>query len=178
MAHRRDLQALQEHVRGQEVSWKAARRQRFPEPTLMAGWKRVEALDESDTGWVASLMVPVPLFDRGRFAAAHALVASDRLELRREILEREIRAQVTSALAGARAAQASLDAVESGAKRNAADLLRIAQVAYEEGELNIRELLDVHGDALQAELQILAVQHQARKARIDLERATGQEVNP
>jgi cobalt-zinc-cadmium efflux system outer membrane protein len=178
LANRTDLRALHEEGRHQELERKAARRRRFPNPTLMAGWKRTEALDESDTGFVASLMVPLPLFDRGTFAEDYAGVVAQQVDLRKELLEREIRSEVMAALAGAQAARDAVEQLGAAAEQRAVELRHITQLAYDEGEKDILELLDVLRSSLRMERQLLALQHEAKLAQIELNRVMGQEVGP
>ena len=178
LVERTDLLALQEEGRRQTLEGRAARRQRFPEPTLSAGWKRVEALGMSDMGFVASLMVPLPVSDRGKFAAARATAAFGQVELQREIMEREIRAEVESALAQARAARKAVDRFGDQVERRAGELRRIAQLAYDEGEQGILELLDASRTSLRMELLVLAARHEAKRERIHLNRVMGREVRP
>ncbi|MHC4140447.1 MAG: TolC family protein [Planctomycetota bacterium] len=178
LVERTDLLALQEEARREELESRAARRERFPEPTLSAGWKRVEAVGESDTGFVASLMVPLPVFDRGKFAAARANAASGQIELRREILEREIRADVESALARAQAAREAAERFGDQVEWRAGELRRIAQLAYDEGEKGILELLDAFRTSLRMELQALDARHEAKRGQIELHRVMGREVRP
>ncbi len=178
LVERADLLAFQKEARRQELELRAARRQRFPEPTLSAGWKRVETLGMSDTGFVASLMVPLPVFDRGKFAAARANAASGQVELRREMLEREIRADVKSALARAQAARDAAERFSGQVEGRAGELRRIAQLAYDEGEKGILELLDAFRTSLRMELQALATRHEAKREQIELNRVMGREVRP
>jgi cobalt-zinc-cadmium efflux system outer membrane protein len=178
LVERTDLLALREEARRRELELRAARRQRFPEPTLSAGWKRVEELGISDTGFVASLMVPLPVFDRGKFAAVRANAASKQIEFRREILEREIRADVESALARAQAAREAAELFGDRFELRADELRRIAHLAYNEGEKGILELLDGFSTSLRMELQAIAARHEAKRAQIEMNRVIGREVNP
>lgn len=178
LTERADLMALRQDARHQEIGLRAAQRERFPEPVLTAGWKRVEALGESDTGFVASLMVPIPVFDRGRHEAARARAESGLVNEHLEILEREIRAEVASALASARAAWMAAEQFGSPVERRAGDLRRIAQLAYDEGEKGILDLLDAFRTSLRMELQALTVRHEAKKTQVELDRVMGVEVQP
>ena len=72
LSQRADLRALRAEAQSLELGRKAARRRRYPEPTLIAGWKRTEALGLADDGFVAGLTVPLPIFDRGQVTAGRA----------------------------------------------------------------------------------------------------------
>jgi len=177
LAERADLGALREAARNQELDVQAARRKRIPEPVLGAGWKRVEAPGESDTGFVASLMVPLPIFDPGRFTVARARAVSGQIDLRREILEREIRAEVASAIAMENAARQAAERY-ADVERRSGEIRRIAQLAWDEGEMGVHSLLDALEASFRMELQALAARHEAKRERIELDRVMGREVRP
>jgi cobalt-zinc-cadmium efflux system outer membrane protein len=178
LAQRGDLTALRTDVQRLDLERRAARRRRFPEPTLTAGWKRVEALGLDDTGFIASLTVPLPIFERGQVAAAQASADLERVALGVEILEREIRADVQAALARERAAREAAERHGGEIERRAEELRRIAELAYEEGEAGILELLDAHRASLATELRALAVRYEVKRAEIERDRAIGAEVRP
>ena len=93
-----------------------------------------------------------------------------------ESLEREIRAEVESALVRAKATR--MVAVQFGdqVERRAGELRRIARIAYDEGEKGIVELLDAIRTSLRMELQALASRHEARRRQIEFNRVMGLEV--
>ncbi len=178
LAGRADLRALGEAGRSFELDRESALRRRIPEPTLLAGWKRTEASGLADGGFVAALTVPIPVFDRGRFAAARAEAERERVALEAEILARTIRAEVEGALARERAAREAVERLGVDAGARAAELRRIAELAYEEGEAGILELLDAYRTSLAAELRALAVRYDAKRAEIERRYVLGAEVMP
>ena len=60
----------------------------------------------------------------------------------------------------------------------AAELVAIATAGYEEGEFGILELLDAHRVALSAELRSLELSAAARRAAVELDRASGRRLTP
>jgi len=178
LSRRGDLLALRADFQRLELERRAARRRRFPEPTLMAGWKRTEILGRNDTGFIASLSVPLPVFDRGKVFAARAIADRERSELEVEILEREIRADVQAALAREDAARKAAMRYSQEVEARAGELRKIAELAYAEGEVGILELLDAYRTSLKTEVRALAVRYEVKRAEIDRDRAIGIEVNP
>ena len=178
LANRGDVKALRAEALRLDLEARAARRQRFPEPILAAGWKRVEAPGVDDTGFVASLAIPLPIFGRGQLAAARARADLERTGIEIEILEREIRADVDAALAREQAARRAAERHGRDVERRVAELRTIAELAYDEGESGILELLDAHRSSLAMELRALAVRYEAKRAEIDRDRAMGAEVKP
>lgn len=178
LEQRLDLRALSADRERLDLERRAARRRRFPEPVLTAGWKRTEALGLSDTGYVVALSVPLPIFGRGRFESARATAEGERIELETEILTRRIRAEVQSAVAREQAARKVARLYGDDAERRAVELSTIARLKYDEGESGILELLDAHRTSLTTRLRALAARYEARIAEIDRDRIVGNEVKP
>jgi len=178
LAQRLDLRSLASERERLDLERKAARRRRFPEPTLMAGWKRTEVLGFSDTGYIAALSVPLPIFDRGRYDTARATAEGERVELEVEILARRIRGEVHAAVAREQAARRTARTYGEDVERRAVELYRIAQISYDEGESGILELLDAQRTSLAMRLRALAVLYAAKNAEIDRNRVIGNEVKP
>ena len=178
LEQRLDLRSLSAERERLDLERKAARRRRFPEPVLTAGWKRTEALGLSDTGYIAALTVPLPIFDRGRFEAVRATSEGERVELEAEILTRRIRAEVQAAVAREQAARKAARGYGEDVERRAGELHRIARLKYDEGESGILELLDAHRTSLTMQLRALAARYEAKIAEIDRNRVIGNEVKP
>lgn len=178
LAQREDLMALRTEAQRLDLERQAARRTRVPEPTLSAGWKRVEIGDFGDTGFIAALAVPLPIFDRGEVGTARATADLERAKLEAEILERQVRADVKAALARERTAREAARRHGESVVQRAADLRKIAELAYDEGEAGILELLDAYRTALSSELRALGVRYEAKRAAIERQRAIGIEVTP
>ena len=62
---------------------------------------------------------------------------------------------------------------EEDSGRRAEELREIAEIAYEEGELGILELLDAFRVSQQSKLRLLELQGAAKAAEVDLDRAMG-----
>ncbi len=178
LERRLDLRSLSAERERLDLERRAARRRRFPDPVLTAGWKRTEALGLSDTGYVAALTVPLPIFDRGRFAAARATSEGERVELEAEILMRRIRAEVQAAVAREKAARTAARRYGEEVDRRVGELHKIAELKYDEGESGILELLDAHRTSLTMQLRALAAKYEAKIAEIDRDRVIGNEVTP
>lgn len=157
---------------------RAARRLRLPSAQVTGGLKRSGVLGAADTGFVLGASVSVPLFDRGQAQAARAAAARARLEAERRTLAARIAAEVHAASSAAAGARALADRYRDDAVSRAAELVAIADAAYEEGEFGILELLDAHRVSLRANLRALDLAASARRAAIELDRAAGREMTP
>ena len=175
---RADYRAVNRRLEQYESARRAARRRRFPDPEIAAGWKRVDTLGLSDTGYVVSVGIPIPVFNRGQHEEALARAEYDSAMLETQVLRQQIETEVRGAYAAAELGRRAAD--EYGRTINAAagDLSRIAQLAYEEGEQGILELLDAYRTELQSQIRWLDLKHRAKEAQIQLELASGKGVTP
>jgi cobalt-zinc-cadmium efflux system outer membrane protein len=170
---RPDLRALSEEVEAGSLDVRAGARAWIPELTLSGGYKGSVVQDERLTGFAVGVSVPFPLFDRGQDEAlrgsGRARAARARLALETDAASAEVRGLHAQASVLAEAAHRfRAEALEPSRR-----LITTADAAYRGGELGILELVDAHRGALDAELQALELDLTARRARLDLDLATG-----
>jgi cobalt-zinc-cadmium efflux system outer membrane protein len=173
VATRGDLLALDAETERTDYLARAARRRAIPEPSLTLGAKTTEVANEADTGSVAAISIPIPLFDHGQGSRAIARAEGALLRSQREALSRQALAEAEAALAQAAARR---EAAESYAAADADELIRIARAAYDVGEMRILELLDAYRTAIHVSLRTIDLYGEARRAEIELDRALGAEV--
>lgn len=175
-ARRLELQAADSEIRRLEFDQRAASRISRPQPIASAGWKQTDDGVRSDIGYTLSLGLAIPLFNRGQadFAAAGAALTVARAE--RDALALEIEQDVRGAHARANVLVTLADEYKRDAFDRSRELVRIATIAYDDGELGILELLDAHRSLISAELRAIEFRTEARLAMIRLDRATGGEV--
>ncbi len=170
---RPDLQALARRAEAADLEGRAAQRGAISELTLGVGPKRVDNGMTKENGLALSLAVPLPLFDRqqaGRQrAAAEALQARAEHGLARSRAEGELRGLHRQA----EGLRTTATEYRSSALAASADLLRIAETAYQGGESSLLELLDAYRGALEAETTALDLEARAREARIEYDLLTG-----
>jgi cobalt-zinc-cadmium efflux system outer membrane protein len=175
---RGDHRAQEEQL--QQFSWerRAAERLRIPEPVLSGGMKRVQTTGISETGHIISVTVPFPLLNRSRTEAALAQAAYQRTQAERQALRQQIASEVKDAYVTTELRRRMAGEYKQKVGEKDFELTRIAQVAYQEGEHRILELLDAYGVTLSSQLRVLDLVAAAKLAEIELERATGEEVFP
>ena len=170
---RPDLQALSRRAEAAELEGRAARRGAIPDVTVGIGPKWEDNGVTRENGMALSLSVPLPVFDRqqaGRQrAAAESLQARAEYRLARSRAEGELLG-LTRQVEGLRTAAADYRTRAVGAS---AELLRIAESAYQGGESSLLELLDAYRGALEAETTALELEQRARAARIEYDLLTG-----
>ncbi len=170
---RPDLRALAEEAEAGALDARAGGRAWIPELTLQGGYKGSVIQDERLNGFAVGISFPFPLFDRGQDEALRGggreRAARARLALETDAATAEVRglhSQATGLVEAARRFRG--EAVQTSRR-----LITTAEAAYRGGELGILELVDAHRGALDAELQALDLDLAARRARIDLDLATG-----
>lgn len=122
------------------------------DPSVGGGVRRIE--DSGDTALVASFALPLPISDRNQGNIATARAGVRAAEARRDAAVTQAMAAIGNAKAATDAARARVAALEALAVPQAAEALRLADLAYRAGRLSLLELLDVQGAsaAVQAEL--------------------------
>lgn len=172
-ATRPDIRALERAEAATELDHKAAARARVPELTLGAGWKGVQYTGLRSDGFVVNAAVTLPVVDRGQGPRRRATAEGQALRGRVTLARQELAGEILGLRAEADRLHVLAESFTRERRRDADDLMRIADAAYRGGELGILELLDAFRGAVDDELQGLELALLARRARIELERAAG-----
>src|SRR5688572_462065 len=176
MAVREDYRAEQRRLEQYGLEKRAAERLRYPEPVLNAGLKRADIGTRVASGPVVGIAVPLPLFNKGQAEIARYSAEQERSSARLALLSQQIRAAVEGTLQALNVRQSARDDYRRELAETGPELIRIATVSFEEGEIGILQLLDAYRVQRQAQLRMLAIQAAVKDARIELERAVGEEV--
>lgn len=169
---RPDFAALDLLARASDLDRTAAARWWLPDLRFELGWKGVDlgAAGRTD-GFVAGASLAFPLWDRSegldRIAQGEARAARGRRAL--------LASEVVGEIAGAREEAISLRraAIDFRRKTASGDLVHMATVGYEAGEVSVLELLDAYRGAAEDETTSLEMELSARRSRIELDRLTG-----
>ncbi len=144
-----------------------------PDVSLIGG---VNAVKEDTTryGYVAGVVLGLPVFSRGQDLRARADAQHAMASARATALEREVRAEVAEAHATHEAARLELARFHSATGAHAGVLVQAARSGYREGARTVIELLDaerMYAQVAQAELSIVA---RGKQAELRLRMATGE----
>lgn len=187
VAARSEIRAANQTLARLRFEQQAAGRLRYPDPVVAAGVKRGDVAtlspsgaltDRAQNGIAFSLSIPIPSFNRGQTEVSRLSAEQTRMEAQRRALEHEIRAQVTGAYRVLALRRDALERYRQDLGETNRDLRQIAQVAYQEGEVGILELLDVFRLHRQSQQRLLELEGAVREALIELERVTGEGVTP
>lgn len=170
------------------IEAEAADRKRIPDPVVTAGFmraqKRTLQADSFPTGAVfrngvvLGVSIDLPLFDKGQVEKQLAVAKSERTRARQQVLERRILAEVRAGWEALRLRRKLAEDYRERSGRRATELRDIAEIAYQEDELGILELLDSYRVSQRARLRLLGLQAAAKLAEVEFDRAIGKEMLP
>jgi cobalt-zinc-cadmium efflux system outer membrane protein len=173
LARRPDVRLLRAEEAQAALALELAERGRWPDPELALGLKQTNEPTVQGLGYTAGLVWALPVFDRGQGSAARARAERTRLQAEVSALETQLRVEIPAARASLLARMASIERLNRDVLARVPEVLRVAELAYREGEQGVTPLLDAHQAALEARLQSLDLMLAARLARLDLERLVG-----
>lgn len=171
---RGDLRAFRQDAEAARFALRAAERSRVPEPEIVAGTKSSSALG-GDVGSVLSVHASIPLFDRAHPERALAEARASQAEARATSFLAVLRGEVTALRTAVIQRRDAAARYRAQALESAAQIERIAQVSYDDGERSILELLDAYRLGASARTRQAALDHAVRQAEIELGFATGWE---
>jgi outer membrane protein, heavy metal efflux system len=177
LAARQDYQAEVARLQWFGLERRAASRLRVPEPSVSAGYKRADiGVNQILHGGVVEVNVPLPLFNRGQAEVARFSAEQERALARQQILAQQIRAVVDGNLRAFQVRRNARDRFRAAIADSGAELVRIANIAYLEGEIAILQLLDAYRADREAQLRMLDIELAVKEAQIELERVMGEEL--
>ncbi len=176
LAAREDYRAEQRRMEQYQLEQRAAERLRIPEPVVSAGLKRADVGPSNiAAGPVVAITVPLPLFNQGQSEVARYSAEQERASARLQALSQRIGAGIESVAQAFQVRLQARDEYRRGLAETGPELIRIATVAYQEGEIGILQILDVHRVQRQAQLRMVDLHAAVKEAQIELERVVGEE---
>ncbi len=170
LGRRPEVLALEAGVRSAEAERRGMRAQRVPELTATGGFKRQS---NGFNGLFLGMSVPVPLWNR----SSGAIEAADALVMEKETLlvftRKEIEQDASRALDVYSSQVRRSELLSNRNEQSRVDLLDVAQVAYDAGEMELIGLLDAAEALSDAETATLRIQSEVWISYYDLERAVG-----
>lgn len=142
---------------------KQARAEGRINPSVGVGVREIR--ETGDRAFVASISVPLPLFDRnqGNIAAARSSVQA--AGARRQAVLDRTRAEIANARSELAAAEARVAALETSGISEAREALRLANLSYRAGKSSLLELLDAQRAFALTQSELI----EARRARAEAE---------
>ncbi|SCX27814.1 Outer membrane protein TolC [Nitrosomonas eutropha] len=172
------LQGLAKQKSALDLNTEAAERWKIPKFNLGVGAKTFDATNYSDTALLVNVDVPLPLWsqnnaERMRYHA-QAQKADSEYRLAHQKTYGDIRGswqELTGLLQAVQTFEQQGQAVSD-------ELINIANISYQAGEIGIFELLDAYRERQTYDLDRLDLMHKARNASIELDRLTAAGITP
>lgn len=164
-----ELKALQAAVDRAQAQLQAARASRWPGVEL----RYAETQDVELRHGMLGVQVQIPLLDRRAGPIGEAVADLERVRLRLEGRQAELRQQVLQAWKSLEMARLRVEALSQGAVREGEAALRVAQAAYRYGERGILDVLDAQRVLQAVRTDLLDARYQVQAARIELEFLAG-----
>ena len=177
LGNRAEIRAESSRLAQLSLEQQAAERMKIPEPMVTAGLKRTQVFPTGNgSGAVIGISIPLPVFNKGQTEVARFSAEQDRVKARRDLLTQQITAFVAGAYEVYSARLSALEVFERETGDAGAELLRVARIGYQEGELGILPLLDAYRLKRQTTLRRLELQLAVKESEVELSRAAGFEV--
>lgn len=177
LASREDYRAEQRRLEQFRFEERAADRLKIPEPVVNAGLKRSDiGRNTLASGAVVGITLPLPIFNRGQAEVARFSAEQERVSARLQILSQRIQAAIEGTVRAFNVRVQARDRYRRELADSGPELIRIATIAYQEGEIAILQLLDAYRTQRLAQLRMLDVETAVKEAQIELERVVGEEI--
>ena len=147
----------------------------IPDITVGAGVRQFQENDS--TAMVASVSMPIPLFDRnqGNIAAAERRIA--KAENEQLATRNDLYATLVEALGELNVAATELKALEKDVLPGAQRAYDKTKIGFDEGKFDILNVLDVQRTVFESRLEVLTARANYEKARVRVEALVGRDLN-
>jgi cobalt-zinc-cadmium efflux system outer membrane protein len=142
------------------------------DPSVGVGIRRIQ--ETGDQAFVAGFSMPLPIFDRNRGNIEAAQADARAAEARLNNMVAQASARIDNARANLAAADARVEALEQAAIPEAGEALRLAQLAYQAGKIDLIELLDAQEAFASAQNELIEARLARAQAVAALARASAQ----
>lgn len=170
MNKRAEMVAANAELEAARSSATTARRERIPEVTATGGYKRQTG---ALSGAFLGLSLPLPLWDRRGGAIDAATARVDAAQARADLVQRRIANDLERAADRYRAFTHRAQRLAEREVGAQPDLLEIATISYENGEMDLIELLDAAAAQQGAAMNALRLRSDLWISYYDVERASG-----
>ena len=180
LEQRPDLRAAELQVQAARAGLRLANALALPDVALFAGYADglagfddtpVGPLTDQDQLINAGVAISLPVFNRNQGARAEAEAAIEQATRLRAMLEFQIRAEVESAIARFRAADAAVEVFREGVIDRSVQNVRTVRAAWEAGAFTVTELLTERRRLVDAQRELTDALTERALALVDLQAA-------
>ena len=164
------LLSLQKQSDASRLNADAVAKSRIPDLTLGLGQKSVDGPGGSDSGFMISASIPLPVFDRKQGERMKAWAHTRQLESEHQLALQQAKAELSALWYRADQLRENAQMFSEQSVATSYELVRIAETSYYASEIGVLELIDAYRSALDAEITATALAYEARLARIELDK--------
>jgi len=157
-----------------EALLRAERSRAVPDATLGGGYRRFEA---GDNAFVATVSLPLPLFDRNRGAQVEARERIAKAEEEKRSATVRLRQMASEAHASLARAQAEVTTLREQVVPGAESVYAAVSEGYRLGKFGYLEVLDARRTLAAARAQLIGAQTDLQRASAELQRLTAAPMN-
>lgn len=168
-----ELRGLRADYERQQARVREAGAGRWPGVEL----RYTDVRDPDNRQGVLGASIQIPLLDQRRGPRAEAQAEALRVQARLEGRQAELLLQLDSAWAALEMASSRVEALDSGAVRDAEAALRVAEAAYRFGERGILDVLDAQRVLRAVRADLLQARFQLQAAAIEIDLLIGREAS-
>ncbi len=185
LERRPDLRAAHLNISAAEAGLRLAKAQALPEITIFGGYAKsrsafdvtpVGPLVDEDQLFNAGVGITLPIFNRNQGVKAEAAAAIEQATRLGELTELQVRAEVESAAARYRAAEAAIAVFREDVIERSAENVRTMRAAYEAGAFTISEFLAERRRFVDAQRELTEALTERAVALIDLQAAVAEPI--
>ncbi|HYR28038.1 MAG TPA: TolC family protein [Thermoanaerobaculia bacterium] len=185
LQNRPDLRAADLNIAVAEAGLRLANTQALPDLSVFAGYANgrsgfddtpVGPLVDQDKLINAGIGISIPIFNRNQGVKAEAAAAIEQAKRLRELTELQVRAEVESAVARYRAADAAVEVFRQGVLERSEANVRTMRAAYEAGAFTISEFLAERRRLVDAQRELTEALTERAVALIDLQAAVAEPI--
>lgn len=164
-----ELKSLQAELLKRQARIAEAKSSRFPGVELRVNQQR----DAEIRGTSLSAVIQIPLLDQRRGPVGEAVAETERARTLLEGRRAELQQQLLLGLKAMEVARVRVNALSTGAMREAEAALRVAEAAYRFGERGILDVLDAQRVLRNVRDDLLDARFQVQAAGVDLDFLSG-----
>ena len=164
------LLSLQQQSDASRLSADAVAKAHIPDLTLGIGQKNFDGPGGSESGFMISASIPLPIFDRKQGERLQARARTHQLESEYQLALQQAKAEISASWHKANQSRENARLFSEQSVTTSFELVRIAETSYYASEIGVLELIDAYRSALDAEMTASELAYEARLARIQLDK--------
>ena len=170
-----ELLLHERNIHAANLQEKAASHWKLPEITVEAGLKNTHVLGEKSEGFLIAATLPIPVFNRNKSELMQARAKARIARNEKALTQSRIQGQIGALRKQVQFLRQATEQFRGESLEISWEMVVIAQQAYDEGELEILDLLGAHGALRDAQLEVLSMAAETRTLIIELERLEGKQ---